>query len=67
MTFSKNIVRSAKLALQKPKYPYFVWLQGIKVTSKIAGTGMINSTRMVFFGKRNISSSIIAFTAPLAP
>lgn len=38
-----------------------------ELTSKMAGTGIINSKYRVDFGKRNMSSNIIAFTAPLAP
>jgi len=38
-----------------------------ELTSKKAGTGMMKSKYRVAFGKRNILSSMIAFTAPLAP
>jgi hypothetical protein len=36
-------------------------------TSKIAGTGMIKSKYRVALGFKNISSNMIALTAPLAP
>lgn len=41
--------------------------ESLKLTSSIAGTGMINSKYIVAVGCRKISSSMMAFTAPLAP
>jgi hypothetical protein len=38
-----------------------------KIPSNIAGTGMKNSKYRVALGCRKISSSMMAFTAPLAP
>lgn len=40
---------------------------GSELTSNMAGTGIMKSKYRVALGLRNISSSIIAFTAPLAP
>ena len=37
------------------------------LTNNMAGTGMKKSNMSVFLGKRNISRSNMAFTAPLAP
>lgn len=37
------------------------------LTSNMAGTGMMKSKYRVALGFRNISSSMIALTAPLAP
>lgn len=41
--------------------------ESLKLTSNIAGTGMINSKYRVAVGCRKMSSSMMAFTAPLAP
>lgn len=41
--------------------------ESLKLTSNNAGTGMINSKYRVAVGCRKMSSSMMAFTAPLAP